>query len=57
MLDGIDEIDHTVRDQFCDQLLELAYKFPETLILQPAARTIALRRGMNSMWGMCWHST
>jgi NACHT domain-containing protein len=33
MLDGLDEVEHTLRDQISNQILELTFKYPKTLVL------------------------
>ena len=33
ILDGIDEIDHSIRDGICKQILKISYKYPNTAIL------------------------
>jgi hypothetical protein len=33
MFDGLDEIDHSIREGYCDQILQIAYQYPKTLLI------------------------
>jgi predicted NACHT family NTPase len=33
LLDGLDEVDHTVRDDVCRQIMELTYKYPDCIVI------------------------
>lgn len=44
LLDAIDEIDYSVRDKYCSEILDIAFKFPETRIVitsRPSDRFIS----------------